>query len=58
MSTITNIIKNAIANHPKLVTFSIGLAITFGVTLATGLISPEQAFAGGSGNCTNCRNLN
>jgi len=54
MTCIKNKIKNAITAHPKLLTFGIGLAITFGVGLATGLIhSPEQAFAGGG--CTSCR---
>jgi len=52
MSTITNIIKNAITSHPKLVTFGIGLAITFVVATVIGSIAPEQAFAGGK--CTSC----
>ncbi len=51
-------IINIITSHPRLVTFGIGLAITFGVTVALGFASPEQAFAGGGGACNGCRNLN
>ncbi len=54
MSTITDRIRNCITSHPRLVTFGIGLAITFGVTVALGFASPEQAFAGG-GACIGCR---
>jgi hypothetical protein len=43
--SIKNKIINAITAHPKLVTFGIGLAITFVVGTAIGLISPEQALA-------------
>ncbi len=53
MSTsIINKIKNAITFHPKLVTFGIGLAITFVVGAAIGMIEPQQALADGS--CTRC----
>jgi hypothetical protein len=37
-------IINVLTSHSKLMTFGIGLAITFGITIATGLINPEQAF--------------
>jgi len=55
MSTsIINKVNNTITAHPKLVTFGIGLAVTFGVTIALGFANPEQAFAGG-GACGTCR---
>jgi|1185.fasta_scaffold212905_2 hypothetical protein len=50
--SLKNKIINAITGHPKLVTLGIGLAITFGIGLATGLVSPHAAFAGG--RCTGC----
>lgn len=45
-------IINAITTHPKLLTFGIGLAITFGVTIATGFANVDQVFA--VGGCTSC----
>jgi hypothetical protein len=48
MSIKSKIIK-VVVNHPKIVTFGIGLAVTFGIGLVTGLIEgPHQAFAGAS----------
>jgi hypothetical protein len=38
-------IMNIITAHPKLVTFGIGLAITFVVGTAIGMIDYNQAFA-------------
>ncbi len=38
-------ILKLVISHPKLVTFGIGLAITFAVGTVWGLTSPEQAFA-------------
>lgn len=49
-------VLNALTAHPKLVTFGIGLTITFAVGLATGLIEgPHQAFAGGGCSACNIR---
>jgi len=51
----SKIIK-AIVNHPRLVTFGIVLAVTFGVGISTGLIhQPEQAFAGSSAWRSYCK---
>jgi predicted outer membrane lipoprotein len=41
-----------LTSHPKLVILGISLAITFGVTVALGFVSMDQAFAGGP--CTHC----
>jgi hypothetical protein len=38
-------IMNIITAHPKLVTFGIGLAITFVVGTAIGMVDHQQAFA-------------
>ena len=46
MSKISKLrIINAITTHPKLVTFGIGFAITFGVTIVTGFANMNQVFA-------------
>jgi hypothetical protein len=39
-------IMNMITAHPKLVTFGIGLAITFVIGTAIGMVDHNQAFAG------------
>ena len=39
-------IMNILIYHPKLVTFGIGLAITFVVGTALGMIDHNQAYAG------------
>jgi len=57
MSSLTNKIKSAVAAHPRLAVLGIGLAVTFGVTIALGFANSEQAFAGSDG-CIGCRNLN
>ncbi|MER5176717.1 MAG: hypothetical protein ABJB76_00120 [Candidatus Nitrosocosmicus sp.] len=36
---------NTITAHPKLVTFGIGLAITFVIGTAIGMVEPQQAHA-------------
>jgi hypothetical protein len=36
---------NAVTTHPKLVTFGIGLAITFAIGTAIGMLDHQQAFA-------------
>jgi hypothetical protein len=46
--SIKSKVLSAIANHPKLIVFGIGLAVTFVITLTTGLTSPENAFAAGA----------
>jgi hypothetical protein len=33
----------SIKSHPKLVTLGIGLAITFGISLAIGVVAPHKA---------------
>jgi hypothetical protein len=38
-------IMNIITAHPKLVTFGIGLAITFAIGTALGMVEPQQAQA-------------
>ena len=38
-------IINVIASRPKLVTFGIGLAITFAIGTAIGMLDHNQAFA-------------
>lgn len=40
-------ILNTITAHPKLVTFGIGLAITFVVGTAIGMVEPQQVSARG-----------
>jgi hypothetical protein len=40
-------IMNMVVSHPKLVTFGIGLAITFAIGTAIGMVDHNQAFAGG-----------
>jgi len=39
---------NVVTAHPKLVTFGIGLAVTFVVGAILGAVSPEQVFAKGN----------
>ena len=41
-------IMNVVTAHPKLVTFGIGLAVTFVVGAILGAVSPEQVFAKGN----------
>jgi len=50
-------IMNIITAHPKLVTFGIGLAITFVIGTVIGMVDHNQAFAisvsgGGGGSST------
>jgi hypothetical protein len=44
--------------HPKLVTFGIGLAITFVVGTTIGMVDHNQAFVYGSGNHNGNDNFN
>ncbi len=53
MFSLKQKIINTITVHPRLVTFGIGLAITFVVGTAIGMISPEQVSATGP-RCNNC----
>jgi len=51
-------IMNVIAAHPKLVTFGIGLAITFAIGTAIGMVETQQAHAilAASSSCyPNCK---
>jgi hypothetical protein len=41
-------VLNSITAHPKLVTFGIGLAITFVIGTAIGMVDHNQAFAFGT----------
>jgi uncharacterized membrane protein len=41
-------IMNLLTAHPKLVTFGIGLAITFVIGAAIGMVDHNQAFASAS----------
>jgi hypothetical protein len=43
-------IMNVITAHPKLVTFGIGLGITFVIGTAIGMVDHNQAFAYNNGN--------
>jgi hypothetical protein len=43
-------VLNSITAHPKLVTFGIGLAITFVIGTAIGMVDNNQAFAAGISN--------
>jgi hypothetical protein len=43
--SFTSKIINVIASHPKLVTFVIGLAVTFAIGTAIGMVDHGQAFA-------------
>jgi hypothetical protein len=43
-------VLNSITAHPKLVTFGIGLAITFVIGTAIGMVDHNQAFAIADGN--------
>jgi hypothetical protein len=38
-------IMNLLSAHPKLVTFGIGLAVTFVVGIAIGMLDHQQAYA-------------
>ncbi len=44
-------IINTITSHPRLVTFGIGLAITFVVGTAIGMVEPQQVLAGKCATC-------
>jgi len=46
-------IMNVITAHPKLVTFGIGLAITFVVGTAIGMVDHQQVFATATQTNTN-----
>lgn len=51
--TLKTKIMNMVASHPKLLTFGIGLAITFVIGTAIGMVDHNQAFAftgGGNSN--------
>ncbi len=52
--SIKSKIMNLLAAHPKIAIFGIGLAITFVVGTAIGMISPEQVLAKEGGRCSNC----
>lgn len=43
---------NILVSHPKIAIFGIGLAITFVVGTAIGMMEPQQVLA--NGNCTHC----
>lgn len=51
-------IINTIASHPKLVTFGIGLAITFAIGTAIGMFDHKQAFATYQSQDNSGNNLN
>ncbi len=44
--SIKSKIMNTMTTHPKIAIFGIGLAITFVVGTAIGIVEPHQAFAG------------
>ena len=44
--SIKSTILSIITAHLRLVTLGIGLGVTFGMGLATGVVSPHQEFAG------------
>jgi uncharacterized membrane protein len=46
-------IMNIVTAHPKLVTFGIGLAITFVIGTAIGLVDHNQVFAATATNTNN-----
>lgn len=46
-------IMNVITAHPKLVTFGIGLAVTFAIGTAIGMLDHNQAFAATATNTNN-----
>lgn len=55
MSSLKQKIINTITAHPKIAIFGIGLAITFVVGTAIGMVEHNQAFAispGGTGGTT------
>ncbi len=53
-AAIINKIRNTIAAHPKITMAFAGIAITFAIGAAIGMISPEQVFATRGGNCGTC----
>jgi len=55
---IKNRLLNAITAHPKLVTFGIGLAITFSIGIAIGMLDHNQAFASKGLTTGNDKNVN
>ncbi len=46
-------IMNIVTAHPRLVTFGIGLAITFVIGTAIGMIDHQQVFAAATATNTN-----
>ena len=48
-TSIRNKITDVVANHPRLVTFGISLAITFSLGLVIGMLDPNQALAAAKG---------
>jgi uncharacterized membrane protein len=46
-------IMNIIVSHPKFVTFGIGLAITFVIGSAIGMVNNQPVFAASSGHQSN-----
>ena len=46
--SMKNKIMKKLIEHPKLVTFGIGLAITFVIGTAIGMVDHQQVFAAGS----------
>jgi hypothetical protein len=46
MKSITLKIRKLVAECPTLVTIGIGLAISFAIGSAIGMLDPQQAFAG------------
>ena len=53
--SIKSNIMNIVISHPKLVTFGIGLAITFVVGAAIGMVDNQQVFAGPINSGSNSR---
>lgn len=46
MKSITLKIRKLIAEHPTLVTIGLGLAISFAIGAAIGILDSQQAYAG------------
>ena len=51
--SLKNKLVNIVASHPMIVTFGIGLAITFVVGTAIGMIDHNQVFAAATATNTN-----
>ena len=51
--SLKNKLVNIVASHPMIVTFGIGLAITFVVGTAIGMIDHNQVFAATATNTNN-----